>query len=930
MRVRLVSMLLVVTAVVASSPSLAAVPYQVYEGLDGTATFLDDLSLDGRWMTFRDLRDGIRHLYLVDLRDEFGTPRPLGRIPRGAITQFTPDSTQYVWIGMDENGDEEDPKDRNLLRLVVDDPTPPQIVLESPKPPLRAIRAIDVDDTSTTMVLTASTTTDGDDVVVSALRFTDIVEDPATTAKAVVRLTPEDEDNNAVDAVVLPRSDGDAVAFTSRSTSTSHLNVARWDTPGTSPTVTRLTTSVTPTPLVFGADGEHLYVLEWAFRADASAGPDLYRVPLDGSAIASVSSVDPDDFEGELAATPTVDRTGIVYEYCDADGIHRTVLLSSVDDTNTSLATASCPEDGSTMYRQVVSDAHVLSSRFHSPTGGPTGRELWATSLEGDGTVALDQTSTAPYVDLGSVVLDPTGTWAAWRRGRSDGTQSHVLVSRIDGSGEVRRVHDEAATIRTQDYGFSADGEQLLVAARWDGPLEDVHAIELAVPDRRVTANPAERDERYIRTLAPTLAGTDVLYEGPLRQSRPGFVELFRSPLPTLTPRDLTATADATTVEVTWDLPARASDTAIRVTVDVGGRRLTRELPPTARTARFEGLEPTTDHVVGVTVEGPAGDGGTASQSVTTAAPGAGSAADPANTSGVERLAGQDRYETAAAVALEGFDRADTVYLAVGTDFPDALAGGVLAAADDAPVLLTATSELPAVTAGALGALAPSRVVALGGPAAISEDVLTAAGEAAGATTSRLAGEDRFATAAVIADQLTDTDTVYLSTGRNFPDALAASPVTAGAPILLVEPASLPGVTMDVLAALGPTTVVALGGAVAVSDDVLAAAADVTGASTRRLEGDDRYATAAVVAGQAGPVETVFVAVGENFPDALAAGPVAARAGATILLTTTTELPAATRRHLEAHRPSRIVVLGGEQVISADVADALGALMRGE
>ena len=89
---------------------------------------------------------------------------------------------------------------------------------------------------------------------------------------------------------------------------------------------------------------------------------------------------------------------------------------------------------------------------------------------------------------------------------------------------------------------------------------------------------------------------------------------------------------------------------------------------------------------------------------------------------------------------------APTVHLARADAFPDALAAGVLT---DGPIVLVPRSgAVPAAVLAGVDQLAPRRVVALGGPGAVSDAVLGAV--AHGTPTGRLAGADRFATAARI------------------------------------------------------------------------------------------------------------------------------------------------------------------------------------
>ena len=97
-------------------------------------------------------------------------------------------------------------------------------------------------------------------------------------------------------------------------------------------------------------------------------------------------------------------------------------------------------------------------------------------------------------------------------------------------------------------------------------------------------------------------------------------------------------------------------------------------------------------------------------------------------TAPLRRIFGPDRAATAAAVAVDTHaDGATLVYLATGSTFPDALAGGAAAGHVGAPLLLAAPSGLPAATAAALERLAPDRLVVLGGEQALPATVVEAA-----------------------------------------------------------------------------------------------------------------------------------------------------------------------------------------------------------
>jgi putative cell wall-binding protein len=122
------------------------------------------------------------------------------------------------------------------------------------------------------------------------------------------------------------------------------------------------------------------------------------------------------------------------------------------------------------------------------------------------------------------------------------------------------------------------------------------------------------------------------------------------------------------------------------------------------------------------------------------------------------RLSGASREETAVAVAREAIrlraalslPRAPGVLLATRSDWPDAVAGGSLAAITGSPVLLTPRDALPASVEAFLRDVRPEQVTVLGGTGAVGAGVARAAADLAGARLARLAGSARDETAVAI------------------------------------------------------------------------------------------------------------------------------------------------------------------------------------
>lgn len=278
------------------------------------------------------------------------------------------------------------------------------------------------------------------------------------------------------------------------------------------------------------------------------------------------------------------------------------------------------------------------------------------------------------------------------------------------------------------------------------------------------------------------------------------------------------------------------------------------------------------------------------------------------------RIAGDDRYATAVRLSQAAFeDGAATAVIASGESFPDGLAAGPLAALYDAPVLLTPRDALPAATADELGRLGPSRVLVVGGTAAVDAAVLDQLEAATGVKPTRIAGPSRYATATAVASLFpSPAPTAFVASGVDFPDALAggAAAAMAVAPLLLTPPDELLPAVGDELARLAAPETLVLGGSGAVSDAVVAAI-DGRVAGVRRIAGSDRYSTAAAIAADRSPNATeTLLATGETFPDALAAAPLARHLGAPILLTTSCQ-PSATTDYLHFRGWADVTVIGG-------------------
>jgi len=304
-----------------------------------------------------------------------------------------------------------------------------------------------------------------------------------------------------------------------------------------------------------------------------------------------------------------------------------------------------------------------------------------------------------------------------------------------------------------------------------------------------------------------------------------------------------------------------------------------------------------------------------------------------------ERLAGTNRADTAVKVAQEAFPSgAQTVLIASQESFSDALCGVPLAHAMKAPLLLTAKNSLDAGTIAEIKRLGATEALILGSDGVVSERVATTLKGLVGASdVGRVGGDDRYETSVLIQKRLASLKgkprTVILASSKDFPDALAISPYAArkNMPILLTEPRGLPAVISKAIKATGARSAVIVGGTSAVSPAVAVAAGTVTSEVTR-LGGSDRWESARVINATATAnglsMERFVVSTGENFPDALTGGVLAARCNAPLILTGRDSIADATRVQFEP-RPNTIVwyVLGSNVAVDAEVENTIASLL---
>lgn len=294
----------------------------------------------------------------------------------------------------------------------------------------------------------------------------------------------------------------------------------------------------------------------------------------------------------------------------------------------------------------------------------------------------------------------------------------------------------------------------------------------------------------------------------------------------------------------------------------------------------------------------------------------------------VIRLCGTGRYETAYAIAdalkdVLGIEKFDTVVIATGKNFADALSGSYLASMKNAPILLTngKTEQIKQlhdyirknVSKGGM-------IYILGGTGAVTEAVEKI--QAEGYRVKRLQGSNRYETNLAILKEAGITGyEMIVATGKEFADSLSAS--AAKLPILLVKPdTTLSKEQKTVLKEIEKIYVI--GGEAAVSSAYEKELKQF--GNVERICGRSRYETSVAAARIfCENSDLAVIANGKKFPDGLCGGPLAAALNAPLILTADGKTDTA-ENYLAEKKITSGYVLGGDNALSDETVNMVFGL----
>lgn len=285
------------------------------------------------------------------------------------------------------------------------------------------------------------------------------------------------------------------------------------------------------------------------------------------------------------------------------------------------------------------------------------------------------------------------------------------------------------------------------------------------------------------------------------------------------------------------------------------------------------------------------------------------------------RIAGQNKYETAAQISREQFTNAKKVIVVNSQKYADALSATTLSDGRYS-ILYTEKDSLPTATRNEIQRLNPIEVYLLGGKQSISDGIENILKKYANKVT-RIAGKDRYETSVKVA-AMSNKKNIVIASGENFSDPLYASSYaySNNAKILLSSGETLSKETRDYLlrnkSNLGNVTVV--GGEKSITPATLRYIRSVTGKNVARISGRNRYEGSVKVANSMNKSK-VFIASGEDFADALAISPLAQKLNAPILLSSKDGLDTSVIAFLNNFKNSvkDVFIVGGYRTIYNNV-----------
>lgn len=295
------------------------------------------------------------------------------------------------------------------------------------------------------------------------------------------------------------------------------------------------------------------------------------------------------------------------------------------------------------------------------------------------------------------------------------------------------------------------------------------------------------------------------------------------------------------------------------------------------------------------------------------------------------RLWGQDRYQTSAAISKEGWTNSEYVVIASGEDYADALCAAPLAKKYNAPILLTESAALNDNVKQEIKRLNAKHVFIIGKYASVSQNTENEIKSLVG-DVKRLGGNDRYETSVIVAKELENINGITVTSGYGFADAISIASIAAqkGMPILLTGKDKLPEVVKNYIEQNNANikNSYIIGGQGVISDNT----AQQVSKTSIRLHGQDRFETNLNVMKyfkQDLKFDNLYVVqadgtTGNEFADALSGSALSAKTSSPVILTYKT-IPSAAESFIKENieTKSNIIALGGVAAVPESIVKIL-------
>ena len=268
------------------------------------------------------------------------------------------------------------------------------------------------------------------------------------------------------------------------------------------------------------------------------------------------------------------------------------------------------------------------------------------------------------------------------------------------------------------------------------------------------------------------------------------------------------------------------------------------------------------------------------------------------------RISGKDRITTSVEISKSAYTTSENVVLASGFNFADALSAGQLASALNAPLLLSSQDKLDSQTKNEINRLKAKKVFVVGGDNAISKTGIDTTLKSKKIDVTRLEGQDRYSTSQKVMEktkEIINPEYLLIASGKNFPDALAATGffVNHKSVMVLSDGLTYPQSNLQEIAIGGKNQL------------------PLKGFTGKRVSGKDRYETALEIAKLSfDKNNNAILASGQVFADSLSAVSLTKKHNAPIILTQSDSLTESAKKYLNG---KNVFIVGGEKTVVNDI-----------